>query len=1469
MPKSPKRKRRQSEDTTATGRTNPFLIVSQEDADEDKAQILQWMLFFVDHSRQNSLADENDLALFKESVAGLVRVLEDSEEEYDDDSIKNPAENIKKRSHQKEVPGYASEIARLLFPWALQQLGKLLDGNLEILVSEYYCWSAFRFALSRFLTLGESPPLTQSILFKMAPRLAKLAVDEKATKHSREQAAEVFQVLLSHELFTPTLDVAVETVLLPLAHAMKLSDAYTSRRILPSVEQGAVLSSQRSYAMLQTTLQWIHARLINHGNPKSNFGVVARKPVLLALSQIHLLWQAMPEGRLLFEVEYGQDLINRQVLQRIIYDGLVAPHHHIDGFKSLSVSSTFACYQNDLLQTISAMLRDKSIPNNARDMAWLLPVFLRNFLQASRVWYQDQPPKYKKKAPPLSALQFAIFERLAAPLLETLNGEVTDLSIVTVGLRALREMLDLVDEFQAYVPAHDTKDQPQFGFLQKVGTFLLQRQVDPGTFSGLEQYADTILLITRLVKLNHLLWREKWQVVLRLAYHSSDARLHVLLCTLLRVATETFTQLRQVDTWIKILFEVSESLDNESQSEILADILTEASVEQALAQHVQSCPVTQIPQVFLFIQQALTCPDQAILSTVIQPIVTTVLRSFKVDPGTVDTVSLGLQQLMESTVGDMVISDRMAVRNVSIEVCGWCIDLSMRCSFWLGHSAQVQIPVPLQRAMEQNAEGDELLLVTAHRLRQISSLLHEASLSQVRQESSSTKEIKNLQKEAKRLATHLYTKACSMVSGRGWTLIAQFLQFWIPYANQSQVVGFLGWLSAVLSLDSSSDEVPSCFLVPPAGDMAHQREIAQSLLLDDAFHDLAIINENLPFAATKVAAQWIILSISGSSEKDEASGYLSDVDEIMGLRETDFSSEWGAVNFEEALASVERDFAERCLCCATEMVRVLNGLPSKGLNRLHDICLPLLYLDRLVCDRYLDNLDARFYVTAVSLSTALREALHRNLNLDHSANVSATLKFLQGSLGRCSLSSCSGGPDEKDQLYFKLTGNIVQELCGASHQSSEYCDSILTEWFDSLLPPVKRDHGRAPGSDKKKILDVGAVESFLILHTLQSISDSKSTNTTILTFCDRVIERYMQLFDTNAVASWGSITMCKIITEALLLKDHHSSSPGNTVTRERLIDVCLRWLGASSEIETCLEILISLLALDMPLSGNQLSQILRAVIVLERGQAMIPPIVCTCIRKVTSDGLGEFIEYAVGLERKGMSTRLLLIRLFFSVAFLSADQNDLLDGHKDRLLDFALHSIQQIDGRAPDMTPAAMEIWIQAVQNGHSIKREKLVVLLGRIAQVLGPGERSMILYTSCARLLALLLQRYSKHLSACAPVVVLVLQSLLRQLIDVNLSTQDLSLRARHWTRLCELLVPQKEVYKKHLVHILLESLRAAEDGDVKQALMPGWMYLLDTFSPSYELKQLNALMEDTSIKMRFRPIYEQYRRHHAYQGH
>ena len=1525
MPKSAKRKRKHSVDkaskaaaTTATKNDdddtyapipNPFWELNADNQrDPVESQVLQWMIVFVDHSKEIP-SSENEIKQFQDAVQGLVRVLRETEERQEDHYCHNnhndntndgvDDDNNVKRKRARSLSSttsdnLASDIARLLFPWALQQVNKLLDGNVEIPVTELTCWQTLRFSLSRYLTQGnEKPPLSQSVLFKFVPRLLRFASEAADGSHkldAREQATEVFQVLLVHEIFKPTLDVAVEMVLLPLVEAMKLQDTYPSRRILPSgmsgksssTNQATQLANWRADKMLQTVLQWIHTRLTQHGNQRTNFSVLARRPVLLAFARIHLWWQALPEGRLLAEVDYGQDKhankANRQILLSIIYDDLVSRKHHMDGFKSVSVTATFSCYQNDFLQSLSAFLCDKaSSPADVRDMTWFLPVIFRSFCQATRVWYGHQNEKYKKKAPPLSAMQFSMFERLANPLLDVLKrNDVIDLSVTSVGLRALREMTDLVDEFQAYVPAHDTAEQPQFKFLQSIAQFLIGRNIVVGNFSGLEQYSDSILLATRLVHLNHMLWRDQWHPVLRFSLYSSDARLRSVICTLWRVATETFTQLRQVDKWVDILVSVSQLLEHNTQWDVLADILSESSVKQALAQHVQSCPVKQIPSIFTSIQRALNCDNKAILTVVIQPLVAIMLRSFKVDSSTAETVASSLQGLVKNTINDSIQSESTAVRKVAINACGWGIDLSVRCAFWLGPSSQVSLPISVQRLLEQSDDIDDLLLVVAHRLRQIHSFLHEAQLSQLTREFSSLERVKSLEDEARTLVSTLYDNARIMPSGYGWTLIAQFLQFWAPFADCNQVDGFLNWLLTVVTLDSSLDEIPSCFLVKATIDLDEQREVAHSLLHDDAFFESEIISKLLPKVALKVAAQWITVALVGvpGSSTNAGGGFVADVEDIIRLSESDFLGEWNSVDVSDDLSGVDRDAVERCLCCATAAIRFLNGLPRTSLKELSSLSLSLLYLDRIVCDRYLDYRDVRFYLAALSLSSCLRKALCRGVHFGNNDFAVKILIYLRESLWKCSSSVSTTRPNHEDEVFFCLTGRLVKMFVKFIAQTT-----ALDTWLERLLQPFDRLSSEEDSSSDHETKEEEEEEEesiredsrfstgpeiVLFLNTLKGLIGCN-----LRPSADSFINKILQTFSRFELASsWQSFTRCRIIAEAIHLHRQNEMSARKTSLREKVIDFCLRRIHHGADTDSYLEILLSLMGPNLLFSAKHATSIIKEIIFLDAGKLLIPSLVSSCLRMISKDDFIAFLEALTSDNEQGMSTRLLVTRMIFTENFLPGGLEHVLTENTPELLDFASRCMRQGDLPGQNLAPSAIEVWMQVIQSGQSIKREKIIALLGLIPYVLQPGMCSTTSYIACANLLALLLQRYSKHLSVCAPVVLLSLQCFLRQIIDPGLIPEDLSLRARYWTRLCELLVPQKEVYKKHLVYLVLESLRAADDIERRRALMPGWMYLLNTFSPAYEIKQLNALMEDSSTKMRFRPIYEQFRRYHTYQG-
>jgi hypothetical protein len=172
--------------------------------------------------------------------------------------------------------------------------------------------------------------------------------------------------------------------------------------------------------------------------------------------------------------------------------------------------------------------------------------------------------------------------------------------------------------------------------------------------------------------------------------------------------------------------------------------------------------------------------------------------------------------------------------------------------------------------------------------------------------------------------------------------------------------------------------------------------------------------------------------------------------------------------------------------------------------------------------------------------------------------------------------------------------------------------------------------------------------------------------------------------------------------------------------------------------------------------------------------------------------------------------------------------------------------------------------------------------------------------YLACIRLFSFVQQRFPKQLHKCAPSVISVMHSFLRHAMVVNvvdvmkipsqqqqrLLDQDIATRAQEFSRVCELLISHREVYKKHIVSLVLAFVQCASatattatKGDksnihtatampltVREALVPAIHYLLDTFSV-YETKTLNAQM-DLQCKTTFRSIYQSYQKVHMYKG-
>ena len=85
----------------------------------------------------------------------------------------------------------------------------------------------------------------------------------------------------------------------------------------------------------------------------------------------------------------------------------------------------------------------------------------------------------------------------------------------------------------------------------------------------------------------------------------------------------------------------------------------------------------------------------------------------------------------------------------------------------------------------------------------------------------------------------------------------------------------------------------------------------------------------------------------------------------------------------------------------------------------------------------------------------------------------------------------------------------------------------------------------------------------------------------------------------------------------------------------------------------------------------------------------------------------------------------------------------------------------------------------------------------------------------------------------------------------------------------MCELLIAHKDIFKKHVVGLLLRYIQALNKGMnpvMKSKLMPSIFALLDMCS-EFETRHINAMI-DVPSKTLFAPIFKSYQKTYQYHG-
>ena len=134
--------------------------------------------------------------------------------------------------------------------------------------------------------------------------------------------------------------------------------------------------------------------------------------------------------------------------------------------------------------------------------------------------------------------------------------------------------------------------------------------------------------------------------------------------------------------------------------------------------------------------------------------------------------------------------------------------------------------------------------------------------------------------------------------------------------------------------------------------------------------------------------------------------------------------------------------------------------------------------------------------------------------------------------------------------------------------------------------------------------------------------------------------------------------------------------------------------------------------------------------------------------------------------------------------------------------------------------------------------------------------------YASSCAIASTLLKYYPKQLYGCAPSFTSALRCLLDHVMKCNKQDTDVTMKIQEFKKICELLPEHKEIFKKHIMHVVLYYVDGIDKMDpwIKTHLEPSVFFLLDTLS-EFETKQMNTLMNATG-KALFQSVFKNFRK-------
>jgi hypothetical protein len=287
-----------------------------------------------------------------------------------------------------------------------------------------------------------------------------------------------------------------------------------------------------------------------------------------------------------------------------------------------------------------------------------------------------------------------------------------------------------------------------------------------------------------------------------------------------------------------------------------------------------------------------------------------------------------------------------------------------------------------------------------------------------------------------------------------------------------------------------------------------------------------------------------------------------------------------------------------------------------------------------------------------------------------------------------------------------------------------------------------------------------------------------------------------------------------------------------------------------------------------------------------KGHSCFKVPICALVMEMDSDSFSRFLVkvFSTDFGTTGPAAKLEVLQLIL-LAVKETRHAAVIALHADVFLNDCLHVIAQASIEPkPDgnifLIASSVIIEIGSKRDIITLRERNIARILGIVTGTMKVLDRcidgdpqliesQIMAFDSCFNLTSFFLQRFSKRMHSCVASLIVTLAAMLKFSLFCPMPEQSIVSCGQKFSRLAELLLPYGEVYKKHILCLIIQFVNGLR-GDIglvrKKSLLPGMYCLLDIIQ-EHETMQLNAMLDEMGRAL-LRSVHEGYKKTHVYKG-